>query len=191
MHHPFPPLGSRALSTLHAGGLVLLPTANLWRLVAHVHQPAAVDRLFSVCPPSLSNRPELIFADADTLRKWCPKIPPRLDILLEFHKRPVTLLVPAGKNVPLRMVDQRGEVAVRLAHDSFCYRICEDLEAPVVSCCAMGPGVKDLPVRFGKIRSDVLRASSYTVARRQREDIGKQLCVIARLNDAGEIEFPR
>lgn len=191
MHHPLPPLGSRALSTLHKGGLVLLPTANLWRLVAHIHQPAAVERLLKACPASPHNRPELIFADADTLKQWCPKIPPRLDILLEFHKRPVTLLVPAGKRVPLRMIDQNGEVAVRLAHDSFCYRLCEDLEAPLVSCCAMGPGVRELPVRFGKIRSDVLRATSYTVARRQRENIGTQLCVTARLNKDGEIEFPK
>ncbi|MEO0733652.1 MAG: Sua5/YciO/YrdC/YwlC family protein [Bacteroidota bacterium] len=190
MHHPLPPLGSRALSTLHEGGLVLLPTANLWQLTAHLRHPRAVERLLRVCPPSATNRPELIFADRASLHAWCPRIHPRLDTLLTYHRRPLTLLVPAGHNVPLSLIDQRGEVAVRLAMDSFCYRLCEDLETPLVGCLAMGRGGNELPTRFGKIRSDVLRAASYTVQRRQREDIGGHTAVRARLDENGEIEFP-
>lgn len=190
MHHPLPPLGSRALSTLHEGGLVLLPTANLWQMTAHIKYTRAVEKLLRVCPPTLLNRPELIFADQDVLRQWCPRIHPRLDTLLSFHRRPLTLLVPAGRNIPLRLVDPNGEVAVRIAFDSFCYRLCEDLEAPLVSSLAMGQGAKELPIRFGKIRSDVLRAANHTVQRRQFEDIGRFLPVRARYNEAtGEIDF--
>ncbi|MFT7120329.1 MAG: L-threonylcarbamoyladenylate synthase [Neolewinella sp.] len=191
MHHPLPPLGTRALSTLHAGGLVLLPTSNLWQLTAHINHAATVDRLLITCPPTKVGRPELVFADRDALWKWCPDISPKLDTLLQYHKRPLTLLVPAGRNIPLRLVDRRGEVAVRLAGDSFCYRLCEDLEAPLVSCLAIGPGAQELPTSFGKIRSDVLRAANYTVKRRQREILGRQLTVTARISSAGELEFLR
>jgi len=189
MHHPLPPLGSRALSTLHEGGLVLLPTANLWQMTAHVHHLRAVEKLLVVCPPSSTNRPELVFADSETLRAWCPLIHPRLETLLAFHRRPLTLLVPAGRRVPLGLVDRRGEVAIRIAFDSFCYRLCEDLEAPLVSALAIGRGGQELPTRFGKIRSDVLRAANYAVQRRQRENLGRQTSVTARMNEAEEIEF--
>jgi len=134
MHHPLPPRGSRALPTLHAGGLVLLPTANLWQLSAHVQHPAAVRKLLDACPASDTNRPELVFADQETLFAWCPRVHPRLFTLLSYHKRPLTLMVPAGPRVPLSMIDARGEVAVRLAMDSFVYRLCEDMEAPLVCC---------------------------------------------------------
>ncbi|MEM6771638.1 MAG: Sua5/YciO/YrdC/YwlC family protein [Bacteroidota bacterium] len=191
MHHPLPPLGSRALSTLHAGGLVLLPTTNLWQLTAHVGKAAAINKLLQTCPQNIAGRPELVFADRETLWEWCPSIPPKLDTLLEYHKRPLTIISPAGRKVPLRLVDQRGEVAVRLAGDSFCYRLCEDIEAPLVSCLAMGPGAKEFPTSFGKIRSDVLQAATYTVMRRQREVIAPQPTVTARLKEDGELEFLR
>jgi L-threonylcarbamoyladenylate synthase len=189
MHHPLPPLGSRALTTLHAGGLVLLPTANLWQLAAAISQPEAISRLLHHCPPSDFNRPELVFADAETLFSWCPAIHPRLYTLLGYHKRPLTLLVPAGKKVPLSLVDENGEVAVRLALDSFCYRLCEDLEAPLVSCMAVGPGADQLPTSFGKVRSDVLRAADYTVIRRQRDELGQFRAVCARFDEFGEGEI--
>lgn len=191
MHYPLPPLGSRALSTLHAGGLVLLPTTNLWQLTAHATKPAAVSKLLSICPPATAGRPELIFADRDTLWDWCPRIPPKLDTLLEYHKGPLTVIIPAGRKVPLRLVDHRGEVAVRLAGDSFCYRLCEDIEGPLVSCLAMGQGARDYPTSFGKIRSDILRAATYTVTRRQRDTIDTQPTVTARLKADGELEFLR
>jgi L-threonylcarbamoyladenylate synthase len=191
MHHPMPPRGTRALTTLHSGGLLLLPTANLWQLTAHVKFPNSLDKLFSICPPTRLNRPELIFGDRELLREWCPGIHPRLDTLLAYHRRPLTLLVPAGKKVPLAMVDKNGEVAIRMAMDSFCYRICEDIEAPLVASLAMGQGSNELPTRFGRIRSDVLRAANFTVSRRQREEIGQLPAVRARVNEEEEIEFIR
>lgn len=191
MHHPLPPRGTQALTTLHAGGLLLLPTANLWQLTAHPRHVAALEKLFSVCPQTLLNRPELIFADLELLRAWCPLIHPRLETLLSYHRRPLTLLVPAGKRVPLSMVDKNGEVAVRLAMDSFCYRICEDLETPLAACLAIGQGGQEFPTRFGKIRSDVLRAANYTLPRRQRDEIGQRPAVRARINREEEIEFVR
>lgn len=191
MHHPLPPTGSRALSTLHAGGLVLLPTSNLWQLTASAAHPSAVERLLRACPPGPSGSAELVFADRETLWEWCPRIPPKLDALLVYHKRPLTLLVPAGQRVPLRLIDHNGEVAVRLAGESFCYRLCEDLEGPIVSCLAMGKDSKDLPTSFGKIRSDVLRAANYTVARRVRDVLDTQTSVAVRLGEDGELEFIR
>ncbi|MBC6996004.1 Sua5/YciO/YrdC/YwlC family protein [Neolewinella lacunae] len=191
MHPPLPPLGSRALSTLHGGGIVLLPTANLWQVVAHVQQPQAITKLLAACPPSRVNRPELIFSDLETLRQWCPQLHPKLETLLAYHRRPLTLHVPAGRNIPLRLHDQRGEVAVRIAFDSFCYRLCEDLEAPLVACLAIGPDDTELPTRFGRVRSDVLRAADYTVQRRQQEELGTHTTVRVRLGEGEELEFLR
>lgn len=168
-----------------------MPTANLWQLTATIRHPQAIDRLLAACPPAGAGRPELIFADRETLWRWCPRIAPRLDGLLVYHQRPLTLLVKAGRDVPLRLVDENGEVAVRLAGDSFCSRLCEDLEGPLVASLAMGVGASEFPTSFGKVRSDVLRAANYTVARRQRDVISPHPAVAVRLNDEGELSFLR
>ena len=183
-----PPRGTGALSTLRQGGLVLLPTANLWQLVTDARQPTAVKRLTGACRGGSPNCPELVFADRDTLLSWFPQLHPKLDTLLSYHGRTVTMFTPATNMVPSVMVNDRDEVAVRLAMDSFCYRLCEDLEAPLAAVLAMPPDGKDLPTRFGKVRSDLLRMADYTVQRRQREELDSAPAVRVRM-DGDQLEF--
>ena len=182
------PLGTGALSTLRKGGLVLLPTSNLWQLVTDARQPAAVRRLTGACRGGSANCPELVFADRESLLAWFPNFHPKLDTLLSYHGRTVTMFTPATNMVPSVMVNERDEVAVRLALDSFCYRLCQDLEAPLAAVLAMPPGAKDLPTRFGKVRSDLLQLADYTVQRRQREELDSAPAVRVRM-DEDQLEF--
>ncbi len=189
MHHRPPPRGIGALSILKNGGLVLLPTANLWQLTTDARRSPSVKRLLEVCPASRVNVPELIFPDRETLRDWFPNLHPKIDTLLSYHGRALTVLIRANSRVPDCLVNTRDEVAVRLALDSFCYRLCEDLEAPLAAVLAMGDDSAGLPTRFGKIRSDVLREASFTVQRRQREELDTRPAVRIRMDDEDELEF--
>ncbi len=188
MHPRMPPRGIGALPALRAGGLVLLPTTNLWQLVTDARQFSSVKRLLQVCPPTATNHPELIFGDRDALLGWFPQLHPKLDTLLSYHGRTLTIFTPATSLVPDAFVNHHDEVAVRLAMDSFCYRLTEDLEAPLAAVLAMGDEGSGLPTRFGKIRSDVLRASDFTVQRRQREDLDSAPAVRVRMVK-GKLEF--
>lgn len=189
--HPFlPPRGSEALSTLHQGGLVLLPTANLWQLVTHPHYPNAMQRQLQLCPPTPYNRPELLFYNMELLKEWVPDLHPKLETLLLFHQRPLTLLVKVPMANPM-LKDRRGLTAVRLIQDSFCYRLGEDLELPLVASVAQAAGDKTLPLRFGQIRSDVLKGVDYIVRRRQLETLDIAPTVIVRLDKNDEVVFVR
>lgn len=188
--HPFPFGGSQAVGTLRAGGMVLLPTANLWQIVVHPARRQAVHDALRLCPPSPRYRAEMIFADVDQLRAWCPGIHPRLTTLLSYHRRPLTCIVPAGPRVPLALLDENAEVAVRLASDSFVYRLCEDVEHPLLGVLARGAGAVEVPTRFGAIRSDVLRRADHIVKRRVSEVLGTQTAVVVRFNETtDEVEF--
>ena len=190
MHPYLPPRGSQALSTLHRGGLVLLPTANLWQVVTHPHYSTANERQFSLCPPSIHNRPELLFADLELLKSWVPDLHPKLENLLVYHKRAVTLLVHVPQ-APGGMRDRNGLTAVRLIRDSFCYRLGEDLELPLVATLAQANGADLPPSHFGRIRSDILRNVDYVVKRRQKDFLGDDPTVVIRLDEMEEIEFVR
>lgn len=186
--HGLPPRGAEALPTLRRGGRVLLPTANLWQMVVDARSLQSVRQLLSVCPRSKVNRPELLFADRVALLEWFPRLHPKLETLLSFHGRPLTVMTPANDLVADALVDHRGEVAVRITLDSYCQRLCEDLEAPLAATLAVGNGQTELPTGFGKIRSDVLRSSDYVVKRRQREQLDTQAAVCIRIR-RGEVEF--
>lgn len=189
--HPFlPPRGSRALTVLRRGGLVLLPTANLWQIVTHPDYPGALDRQLALSPPSPGNLPELLFYDFDLLKEWVPRLHPKLDTLLAFHKRPLTLLVEVPR-APLGLRNANGLTAVRLIRDSFCYRLGEDLERPLVATLAQAPASELAPQRFGQIRSDLLRGVDFVVQRRQKENLGEAPTVVVRLDENDEIVFVR
>lgn len=190
MHPYLPPRGSQALTTLHRGGLVLLPTANLWQVVSHPHFYSATERQFNLCPPSVHNRPELLFPDLELLKNWVPNLHPKLENLLVYHKRAVTLLVHVPK-APAGMQDKDGLTAVRLIRDSFCYRLSEDLELPLVATLAQAAGANLPPSHFGRIRSDILQGVDYIVKRRQKDHLGDEPTVIIRLDELDEIEFVR
>ena len=189
LQHPFPRFGGQALGTLHEGGLVLLPTANLWQVVAHAGRPEAVQKLLAVCSPGKTNRPELIFADVASLRADLPRINPTLDTLLYYHQRALTVLAPAGPRTPAALVNGHGMVAARIAMDSACYRICEDLSHPLVACLAVGRAGSELPTTFGKISSDILRAVDHVEQRRQEEVIGSTSVLVVAVGEDGELVF--
>ena len=184
----FPSRGAGALPTLRQGGLVLLPTHNLWQLVADARQFTSVKRLLQVCPGSHTNVPELIFGDRDSLLSWFPQLHPKLDTLLSYHGRTLTVFTRATSLVPDTLVNEHDEVAVRLALDPFVFRLTEDLEAPLAAVLAMGDEGAGLPTRFGKIRSDVLRATDFTIQRRQREDLATAPAVRVRIK-RDQLEF--
>ena len=185
---PPPAIDSTAYATLQQGGLILLPTANLWQVVAQAERYAAVNRMLQLCPVTEANRPELVFADREALLSWFPRLHPKLDTLLSYHGRALTILTPAIPRVADALVDKRGEVAIRVALDASCRQLCHQLGGPVAATLAVGVGQADLPTRFGKVRSDVLRSIDHTVRRRQREELATKPAVRIRLH-RGDVQF--
>lgn len=180
--------GGEALSVLQRDGLILLPTANLWQVATDARRTHAVNRLLALSPPSATNRPELIFSDRHALGEWFPYVHPRLDTLLAFHNRPVTMLLPATPPVPLGMIDRRGEVAVRLGKDAFCIHLCRENRAPLASCLAVGENRSELPTGFGRVSSDILMGVDHLVKRNVKGHIGKRTAVTVRM-DRNEVAF--
>lgn len=167
---------------------MLLPTANLWQLVAEAKNFAAIKRLTSLCPVNNTNRAELIFADRESLLRWFPRLHPKLDTLLSYHGRALTVLTPAHDRVPDSLIDRNGEVAVRIAIDKLTHQLCKGMQGPLAATLAMGCGQEGAPISFGKVRSDVVRAAAYTVKRRQRDKLGTLPAVRIRM-DGDEVAF--
>ena len=134
-------------------------------------------------------RPEILFPDLEMLRAKVPRLHPKLETLLSFHKRPLTVLVDNYPGAPASLKDAEGRVAVRLIHDSFCHQLAEDLDTPLVATTARAIGSPFLPLSFGRIRSDVLQGVDYVVRRRQKDLIAEAPAVVIRLDEKDEVVF--
>lgn len=188
--HPFlSPRSNTAHAVLQRGGLVLLPTANLWQTIALPQFSDTIARQLELCQPSADLRAELLFPDLEMMREWFPRLHPKLETLLMFHNRPLTILIPANNRLPAGLTDHNNEVAIRLIRDSYCHGLAEDLDSPLVAVFAKATGSNFLPLSFGRVRSDVLQGVDHVVRRRQKDLIAEAPAVTIRLDEQDEVVF--
>jgi L-threonylcarbamoyladenylate synthase len=178
------------VQTLQAGGLALFPSDTVWALGCDATQPEAIQRLYR-----LKNRtrqqPFILLVDSIAmLKEYVPHVHPRIETLLYFHNRPLTVIYEEAVNLPQEALALDGAVAIRVVHDEFCRAFIRSLGKPVVGATACKePG--RIPQYFGEIQSDIIEQADYVVKYRQKERLQEGLSVIARLDPQEELEFLR
>jgi L-threonylcarbamoyladenylate synthase len=117
-------------------------------------------------------------------------IHPRVETLLLFHTRPLTVIYEQCKNLPLNACAANGSVAIRIPHDDFCKSLLEAFGKPIVATTAQVSGTP-MPKHFGEISSDIIMGVDHVVKHRTLDKDMGELSVLARLNNEEELEFLR
>ena len=178
------------LKTLQNGGLILFPSDTVWAIGCDATQPSAIRRLYSLKkrPPQ---EPVILLVDSiEMLKKYVSQVHPRIETLLYFHDRPLTMVYENPRNLPEEVISAEGTIAVRVVKDEYCKSFIQALGSPVVAstaCREPGP----VPGHFGEIQSDILEAVDWVAKYRQKERHFEGLSVIARLGAHEELEFIR
>lgn len=181
---------SEIVRLLHAGGLVCYPTDTIWGIGCDPFQEEALERLAAL----RGGRPEkgyiLLVSDLEMLKRYVPKIHPRIENLLAFHNRPLTIIYDRSTGLPATVKAPDGSVALRIAQDEFCRTLIEAFGKPLVSASACRLG-EPWPPTFGAISSEILGGVDYVVKYRQDDKIPGQPSSMARLDRHIELEFVR
>ena len=190
MTHPYD--FTPVLRALEASGIVLLPTDTLWGIACDATDPLAIEKMFS-----LSNRPRhkpftLLVSSLDMLKDYVVKLHPRLETLLLFHTRPLTIIFNQAKNLPSNAVLDNGSAAIRLVQDDFCRTLINKFGKPLL-CGSAKIDDAPTPTYFGEISSEVFTNVDFIVKHRQKDKNMGEKSVIARLSDSwnAELEFLR
>lgn len=178
------------VDTLENGGSILYPTDTTWSIGCDATNPEAVERLFTLKQRE-RNRPFLLLVSSiEMLRRHVVYIHPRVETLLAYHERPLTIIYDLGKNLPPNTLAADGSIGIRITQDNFCRDLIERFGKPIVACSArIGNG--PLPCHFGEISSAVIIGVDHVVRHRQMEKEMGEPCVVAHLGDDGEFEFLR
>ncbi len=180
----------KALDTLRSGGLILYPTDTVWSIGCDATNPRAVGRIRQLKDTGNTLGLEILVNSIDMLRHYVAHLHPRIETLLIYHLRPLTVLYERGRNLPNSILSEDGQVAIRLVQDDYCRELIGCLGKPLVATAA------DLresyyPDNFGAISSDVVERVDY-VSRHRRNDKGRSRpSVVARLSVKDELEFLR
>lgn len=180
-----------AQKTLLAGGLVLLPTDTVWCVACIPNSSNIIDQLIEAKRQKDATNFELVVNSIEMLRNYAGYLHPRLETLLAFHTRPLTIVFDHSPILPTNAVPVGGQLAIRLAHDEFCKALIHAVNEPLLMGTANVEGM-DYPVNFGSISSEILQKVDYVVKYRQGDKSIDELSVMVKLlEDQEELEFIR
>lgn len=175
---------------LEAGGLICYPTDTIWAIGCDATNETAIARLSALkeLPPGTGY--VILVNNIEMLKQYAPKIHPRVETLLAYHQRPLTMIYEKPAGLPAGVKHANGTAAIRVATDEFCRELIEAFGKPIVGTAACKHG-KPWPPTFGGISSEILGGVDYVVKYRQDDKEPHEPSAIARLDRHKELEFIR
>ncbi|MEE9372640.1 MAG: L-threonylcarbamoyladenylate synthase [Saprospiraceae bacterium] len=176
-------------NTITNGGIILYPTDTIWGIGCDVFQLDAVEKVYKI-----KSRPRILpfvlLVSSIVMLKRYVNIHPRLETLMEYHKKPLTLIYEEVNSLPESALSEDGTIAMRVANDPFCQRIIEQLDSPMISTSANVTGYA-FPKSFYEVTDNILKHMDYVVQYRQTDREERLQSVMAEFNHKGEMQFIR
>ena len=178
------------IGTLQKGGLILYPTDTIWGIGCDATNAAAVEQVYELKKRDRTKSFVLLADSVDMVKRYVRHLHPRIDTLLHFHVRPLTVVYKEARNLPSNVVAPDGSIAIRIVQDAFCKKLISALGKPLVSTSA-NISNEPFPTNFGSISSEVIRGVNYVVKYRQHEKPNGEPSVVVKFDEDGELVFLR
>ena len=140
---------SEIASLLKKGNIICYPTDTIWGIGCDALHEAAVDRISALKGRVPDKGYVLLVSNVEMLKRFVPKMPPRLETLLAHHTRPITMIYTESVGLPAWIKAPDGSVAIRVATDEFCQELIEAFGNPIVSTSAK-PKRPTIPARISR-----------------------------------------
>lgn len=179
---------SDTLRTLKNGGIILFATDTIWGIGCDATDAEAVKRVYKL-KNRPTNKPFILIADSlEMVKNYVEKVHPKIETLLEFHTRPLTVVYDKNKNLPKEVVAEDGSVAIRIVQSSFCKDIVKAFGKPLIATSA---NISDepFPTSLGTISSDVIEGVDYVVS--ENTKLTNSPSVMVRVLPNDELDFLR
>lgn len=181
---------SKATVALNNDGVILYPTDTVWGLGCRFDSETGYNKLRTIKGRPSDQTFILIVGSVDQLKKYVTYIHPRIETLLIYHQRPLTLIYDHHQGIPDYCLAPDGSVAIRIVQDPMCQQLVEQLDCPITSTSANFKG-EPTPLHFGEIQSNILSASDFVFDYKRSKSFTGTPSAIARFTKKGELEFVR
>lgn len=177
-------------ANLEAGKLVLLQTETIWGILCDATNDATIQQLIKLKSAKPNEGMVTLVADYEMLTQHVIAIDPKIDLLLQYHTRPITVVYPNVRGIS-PLVTKSNQYAIRIANNHFCQALVRQFNKPLVATSAAVSGTPD-PTSFGKISSDILQGVHHIVKANQDDKTPRAPSPIVVLNEKSqELEFIR
>ncbi len=175
---------------LKKGGVILYPTDTIWGLGSDMNSKHAVDKIYSIKNRDRNKPLILLVSSIDMLKSYVPLVHPRLETLLTYFDKPLTVIYDHVIGIPSYLRAENGSAAIRIVRDAYCSALIEKLGRPITSTSANLTG-QPFPKFFGEIQSDVMQYVDLIASYRREERTIREPSVIIKCALNGEFEFVR
>ena len=173
------------LAVLRRGGVILYPTDTIWAIGCDATNPDAVQRIMDIKTQKPENGYILLVDSVEMLKKHVGTVHPRVQTLLAYHTRPLTMVYDEARDVAANAHAADGSVAIRIVQDAFCRELIRQFGKPIIKSSANISGEK-YPTHYGEITSDILEQVDMVVRLKQDVKTPSEHSIIARFNENGE-----
>jgi L-threonylcarbamoyladenylate synthase len=180
----------QTVEALRKGHVILYPTDTLWGLGCDIHNSAAFDRIAQIKKSALDEKYVILVDSIERLKLFAPMLHPRVETLLLYYHRPLTIIYDDVQNLPAHLVSPDGSAAIRVVNDHFCGDIISILDRPIIGTMAAYEGAP-YPNELSKVSETIKQQADYIVhldVENQSEGLPS---ILARYNEKGELEFIR
>ncbi len=122
---------SEAVLALQKGGILKFPSDTVWGLACTVGNEENVNKLVQLQQFSEQKLHELLISDEFMLKKYILKMHPRIETLLHYCQRPLTVVHNHTMNLPAHLLPEVNKIGFRLARNQFCESVIHDLGCPL------------------------------------------------------------
>ncbi len=181
------------MRALKAGGVILYPTDTVWGLGCRADDEVALEKLYALKGRD-GGQPSLVLVDAEgLLEEYAHPVPDiAWDLLRESsgpESRPMTLVLPGGRDVAPALLAEDGSLAIRVVEDPFLQFIIRGIDVPLVSTSANVAG-QPTPAHFAEIPKSIKEGvDRVCVTGRDRK--GSEPSSMIKLDAKGRIEILR
>ncbi len=178
------------IGVLENDGVILYPTDTIWGLGCNVFSEKGLNRIYNI-KGRKPEKPFLLLASSIAMvKQYVDRMHPRIETLLVYHKKPLSIIYPKSKNLPPYAISSDGSVGIRITNDPFSKTVIDLLGNPIISTSANLSG-QPFPESFSDINQEVVDQVDY-VCRHKREIVEKNSpSIIASYDKKGELIFLR
>ncbi len=117
---------------VQSGAVFLHPTDTTWAISSSAFSNKGYQNL-QIITKKYSTEPTTLLVDSiPRLKKYIYQLHPRIETLLSFHHRPITLLFKEIKMLPTHLLDQNGYAAICMVQDKRIKKMINTLNHPLI-----------------------------------------------------------
>jgi L-threonylcarbamoyladenylate synthase len=126
-----------SIAILNKGGNLLYPSDSIWGIGCDALNIKAVEKIYKIKGRKAQKACIILVDSLEMLANYVDGIPAKaIPLLREDFERPLTIIYPITKNLPLDLLSEDGSIAIRVVKSGFAHELIKAFGKPITSTSA-------------------------------------------------------